>query len=300
MKFKFNSLKKIKYFKVIIIFVAIFILFIFWQFFLLIKNRNVSCGGDWSYNVKCPVGTFCRPLEQGPLSGGVCRPFLFPFLFPQLDVLDKFFNPLPSSTQIPILVPIPTKDILMSSKETKTYTNSQLKFSFNYPANWAVEEKNKIENFDLCASPSTSSTRYPSNHPNYPLIYGFCGTSHEDPILFLVKKDILDIHPASWNIPRSPIHFSYFENKENLSIPEFDRYLSWFPISIGNTTTNNPNGIAAYYNGEYSCLFTPECQIYVWTDNDKIYILENYLSINKTQTKTDVFHQIFNSFKYTE
>lgn len=39
-----------------------------------VKGKSISCGGDWSYNVKCPLGTYCKPLNQGPLAGGVCTP----------------------------------------------------------------------------------------------------------------------------------------------------------------------------------------------------------------------------------
>ncbi len=49
-----------------------------WQFRLHgeFAQRNISCGGDWSYNVACPFGSYCRSLDQGPLAGGVCAPLL--------------------------------------------------------------------------------------------------------------------------------------------------------------------------------------------------------------------------------
>ncbi len=35
---------------------------------------GASCGGDWSYDVECPAGTYCKDLGQGPLAGGKCAP----------------------------------------------------------------------------------------------------------------------------------------------------------------------------------------------------------------------------------
>ena len=40
-----------------------------------VLNQTISCGGDWSYDVKCPLGTYCKSLNQGPLAGGICTPF---------------------------------------------------------------------------------------------------------------------------------------------------------------------------------------------------------------------------------
>lgn len=35
---------------------------------------GASCGGDWSYDVECPPGTYCKDLGKGPLAGGICTP----------------------------------------------------------------------------------------------------------------------------------------------------------------------------------------------------------------------------------
>lgn len=62
--------------------IFIFGLFNLWQYSLYQKLSKVdmSCGGDWSYNVQCPIGSYCRSLGQGPSAGGVCTPFfLSPF-----------------------------------------------------------------------------------------------------------------------------------------------------------------------------------------------------------------------------
>ena len=61
-------------------------MFVSWQFFLHNQavNQPVSCGGDWSYNVKCNTGTSCKSLGEGPLAGGVCEPYLSP-LFEKLS-----------------------------------------------------------------------------------------------------------------------------------------------------------------------------------------------------------------------
>jgi hypothetical protein len=36
------------------------------------NGEGISCGGDWSYKVKCPKGMYCKPLNKGPLAGGIC------------------------------------------------------------------------------------------------------------------------------------------------------------------------------------------------------------------------------------
>ena len=60
------------------IFLIIISIFILWQFMLInsMKASPISCGGDWSYNVKCPMGTTCKSLRQGYLLGGLCTPWI--------------------------------------------------------------------------------------------------------------------------------------------------------------------------------------------------------------------------------
>lgn len=45
------------------------------------KYKNLNCGGDWMYWVKCPFGTFCKDIFTDDYmggSGGFCRPYLLP------------------------------------------------------------------------------------------------------------------------------------------------------------------------------------------------------------------------------
>lgn len=58
------------------------ILFLFFLIFVPIQylqyryKGDISCGGDWSYNVKCPLGTYCQSLNQGLMAGGICTQYL--------------------------------------------------------------------------------------------------------------------------------------------------------------------------------------------------------------------------------
>lgn len=41
-----------------------------------LKNKkNLGCGGDWNYQNKCPIGSYCKSLGQGDFAGGMCTPF---------------------------------------------------------------------------------------------------------------------------------------------------------------------------------------------------------------------------------
>lgn len=53
---------------------VVIVLFFLWQY-----NFNsigdLSCSGDWSYDVKCPFGTVC--VESGhALEGGTCKSWI--------------------------------------------------------------------------------------------------------------------------------------------------------------------------------------------------------------------------------
>ena len=76
-----NLKPEIKTFVIVaLIAVAISVAGIFaWQFWQLQETPSISCGGDFSYNVQCPLGTYCKPLRQGPLAGGTCQPYLVSF-----------------------------------------------------------------------------------------------------------------------------------------------------------------------------------------------------------------------------
>ncbi|OGG20601.1 hypothetical protein A3D03_05315 [Candidatus Gottesmanbacteria bacterium RIFCSPHIGHO2_02_FULL_40_13] len=73
----------------VLVLLLIFIigLFSLWQFSLYqrFSKETLSCGGDWSYNVRCPIGTYCQSLGQGPLGGGICKPLTSP-------IFDIFIN----------------------------------------------------------------------------------------------------------------------------------------------------------------------------------------------------------------
>lgn len=100
----------------ILVLLLVFIigLFSLWQFGLYqrFSKETLSCGGDWSYNVHCPIGTYCQSLEQGPLaggsstggslSGGLCKPFLSP-------LLDIFYKPKKEKTTQNLSTSTPTE-----------------------------------------------------------------------------------------------------------------------------------------------------------------------------------------------
>lgn len=69
---------------VLAIFFLLIIVFVSFQY-LQYNQSPASCGGDWNYGVKCPLGTSCRSLNKGPLAGGLCQPYLSP-------VFDRFFS----------------------------------------------------------------------------------------------------------------------------------------------------------------------------------------------------------------
>ncbi|OGH11217.1 MAG: hypothetical protein A2857_02305 [Candidatus Levybacteria bacterium RIFCSPHIGHO2_01_FULL_36_15] len=64
---------------IFVLFIFIFIPLLIFQYSQYIKytSSEISCGGDWSYNAKCPLGTYCKSLNQGPLAGGICEPYAF-------------------------------------------------------------------------------------------------------------------------------------------------------------------------------------------------------------------------------
>jgi len=96
----------------VLILLLIFIigLFSLWQFSLYqrFSKETLSCGGDWSYNVRCPIGTYCQSLGQGPLAGGLCKPFLSP--------LFDIFNKSESTTPVKNLPTSAPKKQLTSEK----------------------------------------------------------------------------------------------------------------------------------------------------------------------------------------
>lgn len=49
-----------------------------WQISLQnsLENEPVDCGGDFNYKVTCPIGSYCKEGDLGPLAGGYCTPYL--------------------------------------------------------------------------------------------------------------------------------------------------------------------------------------------------------------------------------
>ena len=60
---------------VILIFIAVFVAYEYSQYASLSKN-SISCEGDFSHNVQCPLGTFCQSLKHGQTAGGICKTYL--------------------------------------------------------------------------------------------------------------------------------------------------------------------------------------------------------------------------------
>lgn len=81
-----------------------------WQYNLYQKlsATDMSCGGDWSYAVKCPLGSSCRSLGQGPLAGGTCKPWLSSVFGTFRVQKEPVQTPSPTSTPTPIPTPGPT------------------------------------------------------------------------------------------------------------------------------------------------------------------------------------------------
>jgi len=96
------SLKKIAF-----CFGFLLLAFVAFQFYQTKTLKPISCGGDWSYNVKCSFGTTCQSIEEGPLSGGLCKPYLSPLFdsfsskSTKVDEKEKIVKETPA----PILAP---------------------------------------------------------------------------------------------------------------------------------------------------------------------------------------------------
>ncbi|MFH1408240.1 MAG: hypothetical protein ABIJ36_00225 [Patescibacteria group bacterium] len=120
----------------ILILVCVFVLGLFglWQFSLYQKlsKTGASCGGDWSYNVQCPFGSYCRSLKQGPLVGGSCKPFFS-------SILDIFIKTKSENVSKDISEPIFEYMPNVDMKGAKAYQTSN--FTFKYPLGWKVSTK---------------------------------------------------------------------------------------------------------------------------------------------------------------
>jgi len=126
-----SIIKSIQMKSKIFVFAALVLLILIslWQYALHYKlsQTDMACGGDWSYGVKCPFGSYCSSLGQGPLAGGICKPWL--------SSVFGIFEGQGKSTQTTTPVEEP------SPEEWKTYTNKALGFSVRYPGAWSLPEE---------------------------------------------------------------------------------------------------------------------------------------------------------------
>lgn len=81
---------------------VVFGLFSLWQYNLYqrLSETDMSCGGDWSYNVQCPIGSHCRSSGQGPLGGGLCKSILSP-LFDVFSESGETSKPKTGASNVP-------------------------------------------------------------------------------------------------------------------------------------------------------------------------------------------------------
>ncbi len=121
-----------KYF--LFIFIFAFGLFAFWQLnlFKWLESRAVSCGGDWSYNARCPLGTFCRSIGRGPLAGGKCKPWLYPVL-KNFITLDR----QPTDQLTP--TSIPNQEVEINLESLTSYFTKDDQYYFSYPEGLSIE-----------------------------------------------------------------------------------------------------------------------------------------------------------------
>ncbi len=113
-----------------------------WQLLLSVRLNNylVSCGQDWSYQVTCPLGSYCKNLGRGPLVGGICTPYLN--LLPGIPKNSPVFpSPIPRFTApspIPAQTgsPTPTPETGKIVKRSEVISLRDLRFTI--PAGWWI------------------------------------------------------------------------------------------------------------------------------------------------------------------
>lgn len=67
--------------KIFIVCLSVLIIaFALWQYNLHqeLSKTGMSCGGDFSFDIRCPIGSSRRSLGQGPSVGGLCKPWFTP------------------------------------------------------------------------------------------------------------------------------------------------------------------------------------------------------------------------------
>ena len=189
------------------------------------------------------------------------------------------------------------EEILPSAANLKfqTYTDNNL--SFEYPADWVVKpdgESLKLELCDLHLIDKETS-------PLAGVQFGACQATGIAPTATIVFHRLFNLRPKSTltelNYPNPAIQLSYYENSQNLNVPDFNwRYLTgadggiWAQTDVSRT---NANGLTAYYDNENYCVAV--CQTYVWSERGRIYILKNFPTGAASQA--EIFHRIFQSLK---
>jgi hypothetical protein len=113
--------------KTIVFLIGFFIgLLILWQYQLYqtLSQKNLSCGGDWSYQTHCPIGSSCQSTRKGPLAGSLCKPLLLPLfsLFKKTSKkyqFEQFTSPTPKLiSPTPIQTMTATIERIISSEVT--------------------------------------------------------------------------------------------------------------------------------------------------------------------------------------
>lgn len=124
----------------IIIFLVVLVIFGLWQYFLhqRLFSTNISCGGDWSYMVKCSLGSYCQSLGQGPLAGGLCKAWLS-------SVFERFGGQKQKDQISPLTrEPTPTPSVNRLEEQGnltnwKEFSGSDFDITFKCPDDWVVE-----------------------------------------------------------------------------------------------------------------------------------------------------------------
>lgn len=125
--------------------------FSFWQYKLARKSYP-SCGGDFSYWVKCPLGTYCGSIAKDPLRcplcGGYCKPWLTAIFRGLENQMGQ--DETPPTTETPASTPGTTSEtepVVVATKippiepaegldDWQTFTNENYGYQIKYPADW--------------------------------------------------------------------------------------------------------------------------------------------------------------------
>lgn len=204
----------------------------------------------------------------------------------------------PSISNIPIIVtPYPTK-VQISTSDWKKFSDENLNLSFNYPSNWIVTKDERSEKIGICDFYDI----LPNKYPKPSVKFGICGTAETKvkPIGFITFSGILNIQPESLSEKvNQPIQLSSYENNEQLSVEHFNnKYLSepvagdpaniWAPHYEKVTNSQRVN---AWYDKEHYCV--ARCQIFVWSQGKKIFILKNFP--RNIENQDEIFRKVFES-----